>query len=299
MRAKNNVFGLFSKKSKSTRLTKAVSPEHDYESTTELALSMAKPYAGTAKAYLIQAADKKGRVVWYYLPESYMTKRGFDGASASGLPKMLIRSKKPWVDVRNNLRAYRRPERVPFVVIDAIGGRIEGPLTLEDIASRNPRSRADRIGAQMERSVLAAPMAKLLGTLHQVKTLAWVAHWNAKGPDFYGTHLMFQRIYEGMDDSIDELGERYVAYSRSPVSYRAFRGPELPEDLERNLQNSRSAVALVDAVLGEAQRQSDEVREMLSDYELERPTSGLDDYLMALNNTLDTFRYLLFRYSAG
>ena len=55
---------------------KTVSPKHDYESTTELALSMAKPYAGTAKAYLIQAADKKGRVVWYYLPESYMSKRG-------------------------------------------------------------------------------------------------------------------------------------------------------------------------------------------------------------------------------
>lgn len=298
MQARNNFFGLFPRKSKKAKLPEVTTPKYDFEETTARALRMAEPFAGKARAFLIQAADRRGKVVWYYLPDAYLSQRGFEDASASGLPKTLIRSKTPWVDVRNNLRAYRRPERIPFVVIDAIGERVEGPLTLEDIANRNPRSRADRIEARMEKSVLAAPMAKLLGTLHQAKSLAWVAHWNAQGPNFYGTHLMFQRIYEGMDESIDELGERYVAYTRSPVPYAAFRGPELPDGLESRLQDSNSAVPLVDAVLGEAQRQSDAVREMLSDYELGRTTSGLDDYLMALNNTLDTFRYLLFRYTS-
>lgn len=33
-------------------------------------------------------------------------------------------------------------------------------------------------------------------------------HWNVEGPDFYEYHLLFQRIYEEVDGSIDVYGEQ-------------------------------------------------------------------------------------------
>lgn len=58
---------------------------------------------------------------------------------------------------------------------------------------------------------------------------------------------------------------------------------------------TRQAKIVVHSVIGEAQRLSDEVRAMLDGTLRGNTTSGLDDYLMALNNTLDTYKYLLSR----
>jgi len=36
------------------------------------------------------------------------------------------------------------------------------------------------------------------------------AHWQTKGSEFYADHLLFQRLYEGLRDEIDSLGEKTV-----------------------------------------------------------------------------------------
>jgi len=39
------------------------------------------------------------------------------------------------------------------------------------------------------------------------------AHWEVQGPNFYGSHLLFQRIYEGEDgiqNEVDVLAEKMV-----------------------------------------------------------------------------------------
>jgi DNA-binding ferritin-like protein len=133
-------------------------------------------------------------------------------------------------------------------------------------------------------------LADLLNHLHAIKSMAWVAHWNARGPNFYGTHLMFQRIYENMDALIDDLGERYVAYSGKTVDYTQFRQSQhsLPT-------NCKGAAQTILATIRQAQVLSDSARNGLTGSTC-ASTAGLDDYLMALNNTLDGFSYLLIRY---
>ncbi len=39
---------------------------------------------------------------------------------------------------------------------------------------------------------------------------ARMAHWNVKGPQFIGLHKLFQEIYEGLGEQMDELAERCV-----------------------------------------------------------------------------------------
>jgi hypothetical protein len=35
-------------------------------------------------------------------------------------------------------------------------------------------------------------------------------HWQSRGDSFYGDHLMFQRIYEGIDGQIDSVAEKAI-----------------------------------------------------------------------------------------
>lgn len=441
VQARDNFFGLFATP-KEEALT-VMAPE-DYAAIIADVQKLAAPFSGQVDAYLIHAPDRLGRNYWYFFAtERPPSARMFENASTYSMPKELIKSKTPWKDVRANLNTFRRPEQVQFVVIDAISGKTEGPLSLSAIAKRNPRRRrktarrnpgkdmhgqdlrkknfrgADLWGAQLWRSnlsgvnlsnatlaqaaiweadlsganlsgaelgeanlagsnltganlrgakmvdtnidgadfseadlrgtdlgavmfpenarfmdalyddktewpwniedpemqvgarhertmvlnprrrmarrngtALADRLSELLGLLHTAKSVAWVAHWNAKGPNFYGTHLMFQRIYEELDEPIDELGERYVAYTRSPVKYHAFRGEDV--DVPTDAQ---AAANLLDSILGVAQQTSDMARSIANREVSGRSAAGLDDYLMALNNTLDTFRYLLYRYA--
>jgi len=46
------------------------------------------------------------------------------------------------------------------------------------------------------------------------------AHWQTRGTDFYGDHLLFQRIYEGLREEIDSLAEKIVGvYSSEHVDF--------------------------------------------------------------------------------
>jgi len=37
------------------------------------------------------------------------------------------------------------------------------------------------------------------------------SHWLSKGPNFYGSHLLFQRIYESAQENLDGAAEKFVA----------------------------------------------------------------------------------------
>lgn len=38
------------------------------------------------------------------------------------------------------------------------------------------------------------------------------SHWTTKGTNFYGNHLLFQRLYESVESEIDTFGERIVGH---------------------------------------------------------------------------------------
>lgn len=48
----------------------------------------------------------------------------------------------------------------------------------------------------------------LVANLVSFRLEAKNAHWNSKGPSFYQFHLLFDRIYDELDDLIDRLAEK-------------------------------------------------------------------------------------------
>ena len=52
-----------------------------------------------------------------------------------------------------------------------------------------------------------AAMLQLWASLRAAHHLYWTLHWQAKGQPFYGDHLLFERLYKGRLEEIDDLAE--------------------------------------------------------------------------------------------
>ncbi len=55
-------------------------------------------------------------------------------------------------------------------------------------------------------SLLNARLADVVDLQTQVKQ----AHWNVKGPNFIGLHLLFDNVHEAVEDYTDKIAERIV-----------------------------------------------------------------------------------------
>ena len=116
------------------------------------------------------------------------------------------------------------------------------------------------------------------------------SHWQSMGQAYYGNHLLFQRLYEGVQAEVDGLAEKLVGYVGvdavdltpqvalvmswvqrwSQVEDHHMRGLRSERDLQAVFQSSYDAIKAARAM-----------------------TLGLDDWIMATANAHDTNAYLL------
>jgi DNA-binding ferritin-like protein len=58
---------------------------------------------------------------------------------------------------------------------------------------------------------LVEALTLVWGNLRAEQQLFWTYHWRSKGVDYYGDHLLFQRLYEARTAEIDRMGEVIMA----------------------------------------------------------------------------------------
>jgi len=140
-------------------------------------------------------------------------------------------------------------------------------------------------------------LQELLGALRALQWMHHTKHWRASGPNSYGDHLLFQRLYEAGGDpdiakQIDGLGEKIVAYAGSDAVRDEVIWGHATNFVSK--QKAKPGVSAVEAALASER----EVQVLISKvYEgLKRTNSlslGLDDFLMALADARETAIYLL------
>lgn len=59
-----------------------------------------------------------------------------------------------------------------------------------------------------------APLAAFLAVTEGLQTLHHSHHWQTKGENFYGDHLLYQRLYEAILPEIDLIGEKLIGVSQ-------------------------------------------------------------------------------------
>ena len=160
----------------------------------------------------------------------------------------------------------------------------------------------DKMSSEQRTKVCGA-LQGLMALLRALQIETHEGHWTVKGSNYYGDHLLLQRIYAGgggspvLQDEIDGLGERIVAYCGSDFvdSPAVLRKTSMLVDSWRKESNDPIKRALIaEEALQFAVRET---------YDAMRETGsmplGMDDFLMGISSAHDTNRYLLQRRLAG
>lgn len=64
---------------------------------------------------------------------------------------------------------------------------------------------------EKESHKVAEALAKVLADVYLLYTKTQNYHWNYTGPEFYSLHLLFEKQYEDLAESVDEIAERIRA----------------------------------------------------------------------------------------
>jgi len=118
------------------------------------------------------------------------------------------------------------------------------------------------------------------------------SHWTSSGMAFYSEHLMFQRLYESVQDEIDTLAEKLVCFEddagvdmveqTEKIHMLCKKWAETECPIKRGLESEE----FMQKILEDAYESITKSNEM---------TLGLDDFLMATANSHETNAYLLKR----
>ena len=118
-------------------------------------------------------------------------------------------------------------------------------------------------------------------------THARMAHWNVKGPSFYGLHNLFEDIYKSVDEYVDTIAERaaqlggQVEGTARIASERSVL-PEYPHDIKDGLDHVRAmstALATFGRCAREAIDQADEAEDKDTADMFTEISRGVDKYL--------------------
>jgi DNA-binding ferritin-like protein len=133
------------------------------------------------------------------------------------------------------------------------------------------------------------PLYNVASALYLARWVHQHNHWVTKGDMYYADHLLYQRVYEGIDDEIDTLMEKWQAMSLN-----------LPE-MSSILAKATEWLAKAEAIPSLPQRSLFVEKTLQKTIEIAfknlessgQLTLGLDDFLAALANKRDTSVYLL------
>ena len=131
----------------------------------------------------------------------------------------------------------------------------------------------------------------MLATLRAAQLIHWTGHWQAGGPSQYGDHLLLERIYSGISEEIDTLAEKLVGKYGSdcvdPTEQACMLADAtkvLTPDCHSNIERSLHVELELQKLFKSAYECLDHMGIL---------TLGMDDFLMAMANSHDTYVYLL------
>ena len=135
----------------------------------------------------------------------------------------------------------------------------------------------------------AALMSLYVSFLRALYHIHQNAHWKTKGPEFYGNHLLFQRLYEATQEHVDQAAEKAVGlfgdFEDNHDQVKEICNKFNPENFNDNyIQAALKAEQTFLALSQTLYRQIKNLNAM---------TLGLDDMIMSIASAHEVHVYLL------
>lgn len=129
--------------------------------------------------------------------------------------------------------------------------------------------------------------------LASLRALYWnyqTSHWQTKGENFYGNHLLFQRLYEKLGEEVDDMAEKLVGYFNE-------ESVDSKDSITRTQNWIQKWAKITDPVQRSIEAEKDFQRGLRHIYDTIKANDdmhlGLDDFLMSISSDHDTNLYLL------
>lgn len=129
---------------------------------------------------------------------------------------------------------------------------------------------------------------KVVKALNDASIVSQVSHWNVRGPNYYETHLLFERIYGSLSEQMDGLVESLRACGYDP-DFAEFSGPGISMGffdaaslLELNLDYVMALSSVLTLFFNFASTAKDDPR-----------MTGLADLLQSMASQVLQLQYLL------
>lgn len=132
-------------------------------------------------------------------------------------------------------------------------------------------------------------MSKFVAFLRALYQIHQNAHWRTKGKEFYGNHLLFQRLYEGTQESVDSAAEKTIGLFGSLPDLQDLVKQLTLEFHGENFDGNWVEAALMAEKL--FQKIAEETYHKIKD--LKMMTLGLDDMIMNIASRHEVHIYLL------
>jgi DNA-binding ferritin-like protein len=134
-------------------------------------------------------------------------------------------------------------------------------------------------------------LQNLLAMLRAVQIVHHTAHWQVRGEEFYGDHLLFERLYSSIDDEFDTLAEKIVAMYGSDAVGAADQIKRIANVVERACDTTSDLHKRSLMVEEGLQTVLEAVRDhMRKENAL---SMGMDNFLQGLGDKHETAVYLL------
>jgi starvation-inducible DNA-binding protein len=139
-------------------------------------------------------------------------------------------------------------------------------------------------------------LKKYLALMRALQVYYQHSHWISKGDPYYGDHLLFERLYNGIGEEIDSIAEKMVGLggdhfvcAKTIMSFVSTILNHLPEMNKDTLgyELAESALKMEKLFLSYTKKLYTKMKEEKS------LTLGFDDMLMALYNSHEGNVYLL------
>ena len=142
---------------------------------------------------------------------------------------------------------------------------------------------------QMERHVKIAGL--YLATLKAIYLIHQHSHWTTKGSDFYGNHLLFERLYEAAQKSADEAAEKFIRVFSEDALDLGFQNELLEKVLAKFKTASEDPTERSIAAEKQFLQLSQQAYDAFKADEV--MTLGMDDMIMSIANKSEEAVYLL------
>lgn len=114
-------------------------------------------------------------------------------------------------------------------------------------------------------------------------------HWTTKGREFYGNHLLFERIYNGTLEDIDLMAERFIGVYGDATLDLALQSKIIQQTLDKYAGDEPIKGSL--KVEEEFLKLSEHIYEVLKNEDV--LSLGTDDAIMSVASNHENHTYLL------